>query len=357
MFEAKNIPNLPEIQGEEIRVRVTNLLNIARENCQDVGLRKEYPLNFDTEILAHVRNLLIPLVDKIEDKYPGHMAGLNKVKEMDDLVENAETIGEMLGISGQELKVLKIILGVHDVGRMTEYFMDLPTLRTGIRHGALSALFLEDNQVLTDLNPEDRYAVLFSAYYHAEKTVPVPQEDDPQFIKRAYGLCYVLRDLDKLHLFFNTEAFGTASGILGEITSHYLPHLKDRIKDEKFKARAEQLITNIRDGASYILPENEIMDYQKIYEILTKPVNPAILEAIQKGEQANVLDIKTSWTSYLVLRVAMMFDVKNDALLSLIYENKDNFLTPTIKYLEKYDPSSAKVVEQVIEKIFSERLA
>ncbi|MFZ2153475.1 MAG: hypothetical protein WAV41_05515 [Microgenomates group bacterium] len=304
---------------------------------------RPYPPDFANSILAESRVLLLPLVNIVESESPGHMAGHNKIKEMDVLTSGINTIGDRLNIHGHDLQILKIILGTHDTGRISEYIQRRDTLASGQRHGILSAQFLEENHLLDLLTPEDQYCVLFAATYHSEKEVPSPSPDDPEFVKKAYNYCYILRDLDKLHLFFEFDKYHRAEGVLGQLTSlHLLPQ----------NALSEK--PAILDFLKKILSSEQTanLDLDQLNNFMTGPVNPNIIAAIRQHQSANLADIKTSWSSYLAMRLAMLFDVQHPTFINEAIKRRSEFIDPSLEYISRFDTASANQIKDHLHQVF-----
>lgn len=274
-----------------------------------------------TAIIAKARSSTRPLVDLIEQHEPGHFTGMNKVREMDQLQSEAETRAKMLGIPRRILPVARVVFGVHDIGRHVEGALKLNTTRVGARHGVLTMLFLHEYGILKDLNPREQYMVYFATYYHAENTVPKPRFWDPGFLKDAYNICYGLRDLDKLNLFFDPK-FLDSRGIIDQIKAHFL-------KGES--------------GASI---------QTRIIEILAGPVDIEIMRSIRKGEPADMRLLTKSYSSYMAIRLAMLFDVRSRGALQEVKRNPDAFLTPTLDFISGRDEASARDIEKAVTDLF-----
>lgn len=346
---------LENMSPEELISRANTILDKTRlSGAEQRGTESEFDTNI---ILEKVWNLTSPMVMEIEASEPGHMAGLNKVIEMKELAENSETIGKELGFVGKDLQILKIVLGTHDVGRHVEKSLNLHTMRAGVRHGALSLLFLSENNLLEELTDREKYIVLFSVYHHAEKEVPRPNGDSPDFEKTAYEMCYALRDLDKEHDLGESKYF-EPKGILIQLKSHYLSNDSKTVINGKpeLEEKLQKILVNYETGerVSVIgIPESVGVEIKNIME---GKVHPDILKAFEDNETADIRLLKNSWSSYLSFRLAMMFDVKNKAILKNIVKDDKKYIDKSIEYINRYDPKSAKVITDSLNKYIEEKL-
>ena len=328
--------------------RANTILDSLKQQSTNSPEIRSYPEGFADLILEQVKSLALPLAEEIETAHPNHLAGYNKIREMDDLATESPEISQKLGLEDNDIQLIKIILGSHDLGRIGEYFLGKETIREGIRHGALSAQFLDDNHLLDTLSNADRYCVLFAVNYHSEINVPVPAETDPDFVKKGYDYCYVLRDLDKMHLFFEDDKYNQAPGILGQLSMHFNTSLIELIKDPDYKQEATQFIQNFLDGKREDSPK-----FNTIATILSAPVKPSTIESIQQHQSANLIDINYSWSTYMAFRLAMIFDIKHSIFIEEIFSNHSGFIDPTLSFIKSVDPKSAEKIKLVLHERFA----
>lgn len=315
----------PDVTNEELKLKASGVLSqaliLAKEDSSNLICSETLP---DT-ILSRCYKVLVPFVQKIEHADPGGRFGLNKVSEMDNLVDESVEIGKELGLDKNKINILKIVLGTHDTGRFVEKVMNLDTLRAGVRHGAFSVLLLQENNLLDGLSAKDKYIVLFSDYYHAEKDVPVLSSDTEEFEKTAYELCYVLRDMDKEFNLGRPEYF-EEEGISSEIKAHYLPGID---------------------------PEDWAVEIEKIME---GNVDGRILEYFDRHETAPIQLIKHSWASYMAFRLAMIFDVKNDAILKKIMTEDKKYIDMSINFIRSKDFDASEKISKSLKEYLAERM-
>lgn len=354
MTETK-FARIENLSPEELVAKANSILSIVKLGA--INQEKEVGRFSADSILEKAWGIAAPMVEEIEGNEPGHMAGLNKVKEMKELAENSETIGRELGFDGENLQLLKIILGTHDLGRYVEKTLNLHTMRTGVRHGALSLLFLAENNLLEGLSDKEKYIVLFSVYYHAEKDVPKPSEDAPEFEKMAYEMCYVLRDLDKEHTLDESKYYEPV-GVLVQLNAHYLSEDSKVVVNgnNELSKSIEMVLGEYLSGspvADHDIPENIL---EEIKKIMGGKVHPDILKAYELNESADLRLLKYSWSSYMAFRLTMLFDIKNDAILKNIVSNDRDQIEKSIEYIERHDNDAAKVVVDNLNKYLIERL-
>lgn len=332
--------------GEILIAEASQTLQQAYLLAKNQKENKVYPIEFANKVLEEAWQTAEPLVLAIEEKDPGNMGGINKVTEMKELASGSDKLCDELHVEVIERPLVKIVLGTHDLGRHVEKFLSLHPLRAGIRHGALSLLFLDKNNLLDGLTPQDKYVVLFSVFYHAEKDVPVPGGGSQDFEMTAYRICYILRDLDKEHDLGGAKYF-EPQGILNQLKAHYLtPAQADLISSNPELGMAiEALIEGLMKGQpndSFKKIPSDISD--EIKRIMTGDVDKQILQSFENKQLAQIQLLKHSWASYLAVRLAMLFDVKNRVILERILVNDRKRIDDSISFIRKRDKNAADLI-------------
>lgn len=319
---------------------------------KDIAIKESSPKTCSLEmgdlIILKANELIMPLVEEIEVANPGDRFGLNKIKEMEDLAQMAETISAKLGLSQEKIPVLKIVLGSHDFGRVIERTLGLKTTRQGIRHGVFSALFLEENHLLDDLSAQNAFIILFAVFYHPEKIVPEPEATAPEFEKDAYQACYILRDLDKGYSLEETK-FVEPEGVLEQLKAHYLDiEETKRLNDDKdFFEKALSLIKSVLEGESF--EESDFLSEPilfKIFKILNGPVDSRVIDYFKTKSLVPVSLLKSSYASYLALRLAFLFDFKNPEILSIALKNSKESIKKYFEFIRLRDLEGVNIIEE-----------
>ena len=258
-----------------------------------------------------IRQLSIPLIQKLEQHSPGHIYGWRKFSHMEQLVDEIGVIGRSLEFEQKLVLLTQLAARAHDLGRHIEALHDMESLRLGVRHGQLSVEFLEQNKILNVFDSADQRAVIQAVLYHAEREVGL----EPGLARR---ICYLLRDCDKRDIWQGTRYF-EVSGALEEIRQHYLNpqqvKLLDSFSDLDLLAKVTEAGLQNKPITLKNLTEQEGSLVLDIHKILTAGVPADLIERFTLGQQLAVQDIRHSWSAYMLYQLAMIYDVENEQIL------------------------------------------
>jgi len=105
-------------------------------------------------------------------------------------------LGEVLGLSDEDLKLAEIIALFHDIGRFEQYaryktFVD----RFSENHAELGVKILKEKKVFDEFEKSTRCLILRAILYHNRASLPVDETEECLFFLK------LLRDADKLDIF------------------------------------------------------------------------------------------------------------------------------------------------------------
>ena len=228
-----------------------------------------------------------------------------------------------------------------------------------MRHGALSLLFLSENNLLEGLSEKEKYIVLFSVNYHSEKDVPAPASGSEDFEKTAYEFCYVLRDLDKAHLMGESK-YHEPKGILVQLKQFYLSD------EQKALIKGGEEVNNslVSLVESYLPESNEphnksgipVEVSTEIERAMVGRVDPQVIPCFKDRKLVPLQLLKTSWSSYLSMRLAMIFDIRNISILKDVLKDCKVPIEKSFAYIEKYDHQSATEIKKELNDYLQERV-
>lgn len=286
------------------------------------------------EACEEIRALSIPLIEALEARHPGHPFGWKKFQHMERLMGEVEPLANGLGLTERELLLLRLVARAHDIGRHQEALDQLDTLRPGPRHGHLSAELLRAHGVLDHFEPADREIILGAVIQHAEREVNLPHG-------LARTLCYVLRDSEKLDIFRDPK-YRSREGILEQIRLHYLDDDKrDVLASVEVRAFA---LAHLFENPMSLPPENSKTPdaravLARIGEVMTKGVQPTLVDQFCEMRALAVQDIRHSYASYELFQLAFVFDIQSSGVLRAIereghFEGKLRFLEERLSPVE-----------------------
>lgn len=330
---------MPEIDlSLPIEIRVNNALQVARDASA-------------------------PLIDQIEATRPGNQFGAFCAQHMLRLEWQASMIGPTYGFDNHATQLLRLVLGTHDTDRHLEQLKELYTLRPGVRHGVLSIDFLTEKGIFNHLTPEETYIVSHAIQWHSEKAVDIlppdfaPDRHDLQ--QQAIEMCYVLRDLDKLDILGN-PLFSTPQGIYREIHAHYLvdaqrqqdplqtihlPQVTDLIT---FPKAEESIPSGAADSLNIV---------ERISQVLSTGLTESGLEAFTLHNSLDIKEVAYSYANYMLLHLAMIFDIRHNTNLAKILAERDKFLSFRLGFIQKRtDPETFSLIQQTLTEYFEHRL-
>ena len=287
--------------------------------------RKE-PSQID-QIIDRGSELSLKLAQQVDSISPGHRFGFPKHLHMVELADRAEDFAKFEKLSSREAGLLKILLSVHDIGRHQEALNKLNNKSSEKNHGDLGRALLESENVLDGLTEVEKLVILEAVQFHCAKEVPLTGE--------SLRFCYFLRDLDKLEIL--SGAFMTPSGVFAQLELHYLnEQQREQIRSDS------ALEINCLDIVSAAL--SQAGEYQgailgPIAQIFFNAMhdNPGsqqeALHAIAERRQAALSNCFDNYAAYMLVHVAMIFDIRSQTVKSQLQEGA--LLDSRITFLSK----------------------
>lgn len=248
------------------------------------------------EILQKIDTLALDLATQVEEKDNWNYFGIAKYNKD---VEKSEKIFENLTIPEDEKKLFKIIVKAHDIWRHQEVLWSLDTLRKWERHWIISSELLKNNNSLKWLEEEQKEIIYNAIKFHSEKEVDL----DKGSIE--HKLCYILRDYDKKEIIDN-DKFLSDEGVFWELKKHYF---WDNLNKD-YSSIVSKLIKNPEfTNNNFNKTELQLKDYLSLW------IEESAFNDFKECKTINVSDIKYSYSTYMLMSIAMIFDISNDDVL------------------------------------------
>ena len=294
--------------------------------------------------------LSLRLAGELDSMSPGHRFGFGKYQHMRDLADQAQQWGKVENLTPHEVGILRIILALHDIGRHEEEILKrLPEDQRRQRypgaviprHSSLGAFVLERNGILAELQSDDRQLVLAAIRYHGEKDVPLEG--------RARDFCYYLRDIDKLEL-LSSENFSQPRGVLKQIETHFLtePERLALNSDENLRAQCLEIVTVALAGDDCAIPTDPIAAKTHAAMYTPPQAEQEAIAAILANRQAELSNCKQSWASYMLLHVALIFDVHSEYAMNQI--SQQHLLDQRLKFIKRrVDRETFEAIKAVVD--------
>lgn len=317
------------------------------------------------KVVTSVRVHSLPLIAEILEKSPEHLFGGAKAAHMERLLGQVSDFAVELGLDPHETGLLAIILRSHDIGRHIEVINNLHTLRPGVRHGILSANFLNEKNILEDFSPNDQYVITKAVEWHSELKVPEKDENVKQAtFDRARKLCYFLRDMDKEDILAE-ERFMNPLGILEQIDLHYLTEdersllsndeLKDVLLVSILNSLSERRPTK-KTGSDF--SEGQPLDIRdKVTAIMNNELTSDAIDMFVDKETIPIANIVHSYANYMLTQVAMIFDLELPSSVKKLYDQAEYYLGPRLRFIQmRTTPEEFSQIISTLVGFFGERL-
>lgn len=302
----------------------------------------------------------INLIESLPPDNPNRMFGERTTRHMRRMVKLAEEIGKEERLSAEEIGLLKIICRAHDLGRHIETLRGQDRMRPGVRHGQESAEFLEKFNILKDFTPGQQNIIKGAVFYHSEKEVPKPEGNASDEEKLTYRLCYLLRDIDKEEILLNNAHVNDATGevIYNQIYNYYLNQAEKEylLNQLSFRedciSRIKELIVNPNHATEEEEENGEIIG--KIGRIINRGISPAALESFRNQQTINLREIKYSYATYMLLQIAVIFDMKSPFMIKKISNDKEKYLGSRLRFIQaRVKPEQFDEIQNVLSSFFS----
>ncbi len=273
-----------------------------------------------------------PLIEAIEAKAPGNPLGKLKDEHMRKMAADAASTATLIGWDGSDSRtqLLRFIFRTHDLGRLTEQVHGLDTLRSGQRHGYLSADFLSPT-LDRFFTPAESNVIRFAVIYHAENVEAFDEAADEfqgDGKETALEICYMLRDMDSMERLQDTDKFLSPEGITKQIERHYNKNKENRLTDEQVRLI---MFGGLSDTAKTRFKEHQTLP---------------------------IAEVAFSYSNYMVLQLAIIFETRSPALIEEIYSQRETYLSPRIRFLKSHLPSEDyHLVLESIATFFADKLA
>lgn len=299
------------------------------------------------QAIIDVFEALQPFVEQVERRAPGHNFGRRTMNHMVGLQADAEQLGRDQGLTLQEMQILGICLGVHDIGRVV-----CEAERPGDRayqhdHGSVGAKFLRDGCLLSMLDPGVAQVILDAVEQHSAKDVTLAKGS------LAHTVCYILRDLDKLELFGRTEAFLSPEGALTQIDLWMLSDEgKARLRDADFATRAalHKVMLPVLHGER--VPEsidNLPLLTREVLQHLTRPIPRNIIAEVQNGGLLFKAQMITGYPAYMFAQVSYANDLETRTVRARTIQQR--LLEPRNRYLMLVAPEATLAIQAVFNRL------
>jgi hypothetical protein len=302
-------------------------------------------------VVAGVREALQPLVDQVEERSPGHNFGQRVMNHMEGLQAEAESLGREEFLRPEEVQLLGLCLGIHDIGRVV-----CEAERPGDRayqhaHGAVGAEFLRSQGLLRKLSPDDKQVILDAVEQHSVKDVTLPEGT------LSHTVCYLLRDLDKAELLGRNEAFLSPEGALKQINMWMLSDGARESLGNADDAEVEALHELIRpillgervpeslDGLSELARE--------VVEHLVRDIPNDFSEKVRGGALLSKEEMISGYPAYMLAQVANANDIYTRGVRGRI--QRQDLLGPRVRYLQLVTPEVAPAVDATLNRLSEDR--
>ncbi len=280
-------------------------------------------------ILEKVEQKALKMAQEVERRQPNHPFGMSKFWHEIRLKKEVDKLAESLNLTPTEKTLLQIIMLSHDLGRFVEAMEHIEHWeRPTKNHWEISVDILKKDKILAGLPEDFKRIIYFAVKWHSTKqSLPENCEWEENLdgfrCKMAIKLANLLRDMDKIEIINNINKFLSPEGIKAQVNLHY-------------------------PSSKGIINENT-----------GKPIKKDIAhEALKKFMKHQLIDkeyLTYSYTTYVLLQVALIFDIKDDELLIRALSSWG--FKARLRYLKKYIPEEQfNVVTESLKSFILERL-
>lgn len=334
------------------------------------GTNAAEPLSSTVDkIMARVHVTGLEWAAALEAKKPGHQHGMRKFADhVQPMVAELPGLCIQYGLTDEMSQLARVVFGSHDIGRPVEALERLKgvVFPTATAHGKLSVTALREKNALDGLDVRQKFLVEFAIEYHCVLRLPPNIEIDAQIgsiglcgdievlRNEAVGLCYFLRDRDKVEILSKGPDYLTPEFVAKELDTWYFGEQKhlgraalfspgDRADPEFQQVVRHALDTLLLQPVGTPIPESGIAGGkfdQAVFAILnplmTGGIHPTTRQTFLAADRCDKSFIGHSWSTYMLYAAAFAFDVKHAATAREIGER--NLLGTWLGYVAKCVP-------------------